>query len=462
MRILVLGAGYAGLTVARKLEDALPDDDVVVVDDTGEHLVQHEVHRVIRKPRVADHITVDLEDVLDTAEVREGVVVDVDPDAREVRLADDTVLDYDVAAICLGSETAFYDLPGLREHATPCKRVEHARQIRESVLAAVDDGDGHAVVGGAGLSGVQVAGELAALGHEDHDDDSRQDAIQVHLETDAADADDDAGIDASDDAGIDASDDAGIDASDDAGIDASDDAGIDASDDAGTGTGHQSVATLDGDELDVTIVEMEDSVAPSFPENFQTAVHETLLDHGIDVRTNATVERATDDHVELADGTELAYDTLVWTGGIQGPAATDGERVGVRADLRVGSSTFVVGDAGDVVDADGEAVPASAQSAIREARVAAANIERLVEHRRRADPGAFQPKLDRFAFNSPGWVVSIGNEAVAKVGPGVITGRAAVALKATVGAGYLSGVGALRQATDLVNDELGLDPGTNN
>ena len=430
MRILVLGAGYAGLTVARKLEDALPDDDVVVVDDTGEHLVQHEVHRVIRKPRVADHITVDLEDVLDTAEVREGVVVDVDPDAREVRLADDTVLDYDVAAICLGSETAFYDLPGLREHATPCKRVEHARQIRESVLAAVDDGDGHAVVGGAGLSGVQVAGELAALGHEDHDDDSRQDAIQVHLETDAADADDDAGIDASDD--------------------------------AGTGTGHQSVATLDGDELDVTLVEMEDSVAPSFPENFQTAVHETLLDHGIDVRTNATVERATDDHVELADGTELAYDTLVWTGGIQGPAATDGERVGVRADLRVGSSTFVVGDAGDVVDADGEAVPASAQSAIREARVAAANIERLVEHRRRADPGAFQPKLDRFAFNSPGWVVSIGNEAVAKVGPGVITGRAAVALKATVGAGYLSGVGALRQATDLVNDELGLDPGTNN
>lgn len=414
MRILVLGAGYAGVTLARRLESALPDDDVLVVDDTGEHLVQHEVHRVIRKPRVADHITLDLDELFETADVREGTVVDVDPDANEAHLADGSVLDYDVAAVCLGSETAFYDLPGVREHAIPCKRIEHAHRIREAALDALA-GDGHVVVGGAGLSGVQVAGELAALRDEHGDTDA--DAVDVHADDAAADGG------------------------------------------AGTADSVSDPTTLDGD-LTVTLVEMADSVAPNFPENFRTAVHETLLDHDVDVRTGATVERATADAVELADGSELEYDAFVWTGGIQGPAATDGDRVDARADLRVGDGTFVVGDAGRVVDADGEAVPASAQSAIRQARVAATNVQRLVEHRRSTDAGAFEPTLERFNFDAPGWLISIGSDAVAQVGPGVLTGRAAVALKASVGAGYLSGVGAHQQATDLVNDELGLDPGT--
>jgi NADH dehydrogenase len=41
----------------------------------------------------------------------------------------------------------------------------------------------------------------------------------------------------------------------------------------------------------------------------------------------------------------------------------------------------------------------------------------------------------------------------------VFTGTAALALKATVGGGYLSSVGAVRNAVDLVNRELGIDPG---
>ncbi|NHN40159.1 FAD-dependent oxidoreductase [Halorubellus sp. JP-L1] len=407
MRVLVLGAGYAGLTLARKLERTLPDDvDLVVVDDTGTHLVQHEVHRVVRKPRVAEHITLDLEDVLESATILEGEVVDVDPDANEAHLADGTVLAYDAAAVCLGSETAYYDLPGVREHAIPCKRVSHARRIRESVLDAIALG-GHAVVGGAGLSGIQVAGELAALRDE-------------HVN---ADTDGEATVDEN----------------------ADDDA-----DDASGG----------GSDLSVTLLEMQDAVAPGFPEPFQRAVHDALEDADVDVRTNATVERATADAVELAGGDAIEYDTFVWTGGIAGTPATGGERVDARADLRVGDSTFVVGDAGEVVDADGEAVPASAQSAIREARVAATNLQKLVEHRRQNDPGAFEPTLERFTFSSPGWLVSVGNDAVAQVGPTVLTGRAAVALKASVGAGYLSGIGDLRNATNLVNDELGLDPGT--
>ena len=115
----------------------------------------------------------------------------------------------------------------------------------------------------------------------------------------------------------------------------------------------------------------------------------------------------------------------------------------------------MVGDAARIVDRDGEGIAASAQAATRSAKAAAENIERLVEHEQTG--GTFRPRLEQFGFDSPGWLVSVGDGAVAQVGPTVFTGRAAVAMKATVGAGYLSSVGAIEQAVELVNDELGLD-----
>ncbi|MDS0277967.1 FAD-dependent oxidoreductase [Halomicroarcula sp. S1AR25-4] len=376
MRVAVLGAGYAGLTLARSLERTLPEAvDLVVVDEQRDHLVQHELHRVVRRPSLADDITVPLTDVLD-CEVRRAEVTGLDADdgRTTLRAADgEETLDYDVGAVCLGAETAYYDLDGVREYATPLKRLDHAETIRADFLE-LGDGD-RVVVGGAGLSGVQVAGELAALADEE--------AVDVA----------------------------------------------------------------------VVLVEQAAHVAPTFPESFQRAVHDSLLDAGVTVHTGTGVSGADADAIALESGADLAYDQFVWTGGIQGPEALHDERPVVRADLRLGESTFAVGDAARVVDSDGEAVPASASAAIREARVAADNVAALVDHRRDGDDG-FEPRLTQYNFDMPGWLVSVGNDAVAKVGPTVLTGRAALALKTTVGAGYLGSVGAIQNATDLVREEL--------
>ncbi len=378
MRVAVLGAGYAGVTVARRLDARLPPEvELVVVDERPTHLVQHELHRLVRYPDLEDVIQVPLLDLFDRATVRTARVESIDRDAGVVHLSgeDGGELDYDYAAVCLGAETAFYDLPGLESHAIPLKRVEDARAIRES-FSETCDADGMAVVGGAGLSGVQVAGELAAVADE---------------------------------------------------------------------------AAAD---VDVVLLEQLGAVAPSFPENFQRAVHDELERQGVDVRTGTTVERATADAVET-DAGSIAYDTLVWTGGISGPAAMDGERPPVRSDLRLDDRTFVVGDAARVVDADGEAVPASASAALREARVVADNLLTLVRHDRDADPDEFRPHLQQYRFEVPGWIVSVGDGTVAQVGPTVLRGGAARAMKATVGASHLSSVGAVRQAAELVETELG-------
>ncbi len=376
MLVAVLGAGYAGLTLARTLERNLPAEaELVVVDESTDHLVQHELHRVVRRPGLADEITVSLADTLD-CEVRQATVTAVDADAGEATLetpdgATET-LNYDVGAVCLGARTAFYGLDGVREHATPLKRLADAREIRREFLGLAD-GD-RAVVGGAGLSGVQVAGELAALADEREMD------------------------------------------------------------------------------IEVCLLEQAPEVAPAFPASFQRAVHDALLDAGVSVRTGTAVDHAESERITLANGSDLDYGQFVWTGGITGSSALSADRPVVRADLRLGDVTFAVGDAVRIVDSDGQAVPASASAAIRAATVAADNIAALVNHRRGGS--GFEPRLSRYRFNVPGWLVSVGDDAVAKVGPTVLTGRPALALKTTVGAGYLGSVGAIREATDLVREEL--------
>jgi NADH dehydrogenase len=373
MHVAVLGAGYAGISLARKLERTLPDDvAITLVDERETHLVQHLVHRLVRHPSLAEELTVPIADLLDRTQYRRSRVTGFDPDAGEVEL-DDGSLSYDLGAVCLGAETAYYDVPGARDHGTPLKRVRHAERIRADFLD-ICDRDGRAVVVGAGLSGIQVAGELAELAREE-----------------AAD-------------------------------------------------------------VEVRLLEQLGTVAPNFPERFQRAVGEELVDRGVVVETGRAVEAVDGAELVLADGDRLAYDQLVWTGGITGGTAAGGERPVVRADLRLGDRTFAAGDAARVVDADGEPAPASAQTAVRQADVAATNLARLVDFHR--DGAEFRPRLDRYRYDELGWLVSVGDGTVAQVGPTVVRGAAAVALKTTVGAGYLASVGAIRNASEFVWEEV--------
>lgn len=167
-RVVVLGAGYAGCTAIRTLERRLDDADLVWVSDTDRHLVLHEVHRAIRHPAVREDITVPIADVKEQRTTFvEGRVDGLDPEDRRVELADGDEVDYDYLLVALGSQTAFYGIPGLAEHAHTLKSLEDATAIHEAVRGAANGTTpARVLVGGAGLSGVQTAGEVAALRDE--------------------------------------------------------------------------------------------------------------------------------------------------------------------------------------------------------------------------------------------------------------------------------------------------------
>jgi len=378
MRVAVLGGGYAGLVLTRKLEAELPADvDLVLVDDTGEHLVQHELHRAIREPDYFDAITIPLGELVERATVREARVESIDRESREVDL-DDGTLEYDACAVCLGARADFHGIGGVREHATPLKRPSHARDIRAEFLALLDAGGGTVVVGGAGLSGVQTAGELAALAEE---------------------------------------------------------SGAEA-----------------GAHVDVVLLERDDDVAPGFPGNFRDAVRDELRALSVGVRTGVEVVGAGPDEIEL-DGGALPYDQFVWTGGVRGPDALGGKRQDVNATLALDDHTFAVGDAARVFDAEGEVAPASAQAAVRATPVAARNVCEVIA----AEREAYEPRFDQWTFETPGWFISVGDSAVAQLGPEVFTGRMANVVKSSVGLTYLADHGSLRGALDVLGHELGED-----
>ncbi|PSP80030.1 NADH dehydrogenase FAD-containing subunit [Halobacteriales archaeon QS_1_68_20] len=170
-RVVVLGAGYAGTTVVRRLQQLLDGHDLTWVSREDYHLVLHEVHRAIGDPDAAEKLTVPRTAIADrSTDVLEGEVVGVDTDDRTVALADDRELDYDYLVVALGSKTAFYGIPGLEEHALTLKGLDDALDIHESVVGAARDATpqdpARVVVGGAGLSGIQTAGEVAELRDE--------------------------------------------------------------------------------------------------------------------------------------------------------------------------------------------------------------------------------------------------------------------------------------------------------
>ncbi|MEF8783609.1 MAG: NAD(P)/FAD-dependent oxidoreductase [Haloarculaceae archaeon] len=170
--VVVLGSGYAGAGAIRSLEASVDGEAKLTwISQVGYHLVLHESHRCIRDPSVRGKITIPIGEIKspETTFVQ-GEVVEIDTDDRTVHVEDVGVVDYDYLLVGLGSRTAFFGIEGLHEHAHTLKGLEDAVGIHEDIVERAADTTAGApldvVVGGAGLSGIQAAGEIAQLRDE--------------------------------------------------------------------------------------------------------------------------------------------------------------------------------------------------------------------------------------------------------------------------------------------------------
>ncbi|HEX4871264.1 MAG TPA: NAD(P)/FAD-dependent oxidoreductase [Nevskiaceae bacterium] len=174
-RVVIVGAGFGGLSAARALAGAAVQ--VTVVDRRNFHLFQPLLYQVatagLNPADIAWPIRSLLRDQAN-AEVVLGEVSGIERTAREVLLSDGRRLPYDYLVLATGATHNYFGHPEWEAVAPGLKRVDDATLIRRRVLLAFEraeaSGDAETrrrqlsfVIIGGGPTGVEMAGAIAEL-----------------------------------------------------------------------------------------------------------------------------------------------------------------------------------------------------------------------------------------------------------------------------------------------------------
>ncbi|WP_438803214.1 NAD(P)/FAD-dependent oxidoreductase [Frankia gtarii] len=176
-RVVVVGSGFAGLRLLRRLESLLPASaaGLTVVSPVDHLLYTSLMPQVCASSVEPRHLAVATRGALHRTVLRLGHAVAVDTQARTVTVRgnDGTVdeLDWDRLVLAPGSVTRTFDIPGVREHAIGLKNLAEAVHLRDHVLrqferadATTDDAGRRAlctfVIVGGGYTGTELAAQM--------------------------------------------------------------------------------------------------------------------------------------------------------------------------------------------------------------------------------------------------------------------------------------------------------------
>ncbi|MEV5944745.1 FAD-dependent oxidoreductase [Streptomyces sp. NPDC051994] len=158
--VLVLGAGYAGLSAAIQLAARTRkrgDLRVTLVNPYDSFTERLRLHMTATGQETAEMNIPELLEGTGAAFVR-GWVTAVDAAAKTVRIDDDRVLHYDTLVYGLGSIADTVAVPGVDDHAYTLNSPEDAALFADRLALL---GRGTVVVGGSGLTGIEAAAEIA-------------------------------------------------------------------------------------------------------------------------------------------------------------------------------------------------------------------------------------------------------------------------------------------------------------
>ena len=340
-RVVIIGGGFGGLMVAKKLAHAKAR--ITVLDRTNHHLFQPLLYQVATASLAPSDITGAIRHILrgqsnTSVELAEARSIDVS--AHVVRCADPSGLrpDFDVGfdylVLATGTRHSYFAHPEWEPLAPGLKTVEDALEIRRRFLLAFEEAERAAtpeerdawltfVIVGAGPTGCELAGVMQEIAHGMRDD-------FRHIDT--------------------------------------------------------------GDTT-VILLEAGARILPAFPESLAARAERDLIHLRVDVRTSSAVTRIEPGVVYVGDHPIRCRSVFWAAGNVAAPLSrslgvplTKTGQVIVERDLSIPDhpNIFVIGDLAHALQKNGEPAPGVAQVAMQEGRVAARNIIASIEGRTRS------------------------------------------------------------------------------
>lgn len=172
-RIVIVGAGFAGLRIAQDLKNS--PYELYLIDKNNYHQFQPLMYQVATARLEPASISFPLRKVFQhckNTHIRIADVLAVDPELKCVKTSIGD-FGYDYLVIAIGCTTNYFGNANLEHHAFPMKSVPEAIQLRNRILQTFEDAVTtkaedlqfllNFVIVGAGPTGVELAGALAEM-----------------------------------------------------------------------------------------------------------------------------------------------------------------------------------------------------------------------------------------------------------------------------------------------------------
>jgi NADH dehydrogenase len=165
-RIIILGAGVAGLRAAKKLNKMMrpAEGELILIDQNDYHQLLYRLHKTCNYTYERKDIVVPLKDLIGDIDFRKTTVENIDPESKIVKTNTGDI-PYDILLVAMGSHPTFFNIEGIQENSMTLSSYEEAKSIREKIFSLFENAEKsklcpNIVLGGAGFTGIELAGEL--------------------------------------------------------------------------------------------------------------------------------------------------------------------------------------------------------------------------------------------------------------------------------------------------------------